>query len=153
MRWLQTEAERLKDDAKASGRAATEPGSADFAGFTESVKNVAGAVFNLGKSAYAELAHLRSTSSEFVLLEDRMDVVSGSSIKAIPYSSIKKILLVKDKATLTLDKGTFAIKPFAHVVAGPLKVPIGWERNGLEAPYLLIVEEIAARAGIEVEVG
>jgi hypothetical protein len=36
-------------------------------------------------------------------------------------------------------------------VAGPLKVPIGWERNGLEAPYLLIVEEIAARAGVEVE--
>lgn len=151
MRWLQTEAERLKDDAKASGRAATEPGSADFAGFTESVRNVAGAVFNLGKSAYAELAHIRSTSSEFVLLDDRMDIVSGSSIKAIPYSTIKKITLVKDKATLVLEKGTFTIKPFAHVVAGPLKVPIGWERNGLEAPYLLIVEEIAARAGVEVE--
>ena len=110
-------------------------------------------MFNLGKSAYAELAHIRSTSSEFVLLDDRMDVVSGSSIKSIPYASIKKIFLVKDKATLTLEKGTFTIKPFAHVVAGPLKVPIGWERNGLEAPYLLIVEEIAARAKIEVEVG
>jgi hypothetical protein len=152
MRWLHTEADRLKEDAKASGRAATEPASGDFAGFTESVRNVAGAVFNLGKSAYAELAHIRSTSSEFVLLYDRMDVVSGSSIKSIPYASIKKISLVKDKATLTLEKGTFTIKPFAHVVAGPLKVPIGWERNGLEAPYLLIVEEIAARARIEVEV-
>lgn len=151
MRWLHTEADRLKDEAKSNGRAATEPSSTDFAGFAESVKNVAGAVLNLGKSAYAELSHIRANASEFVLLEDRMDVVNGNSIKAIPYGSIKKITLSKDKATLTLDKGTFVIKPFAHVVAGPVKVPIGWERNGLEAPYHVIIEEIAARSGREIE--
>lgn len=151
IRWLQTEAGRLKSDAKASGRAAAEPSSVDMHGITETVKNAASAVFNLGRSAYAEMAHLRANASEFVLLEDRMDIVAGTSIKAIPYSSVKKITLKGDKASLILDKGTYVIKPFAYVVAGPLKVPIGWERNGLETPYLLIIEELAARCNKEVE--
>ncbi len=150
IRWLQTEAGRLKSEAKASGKAATE-NSVDMHGITETVKNAASAVFNLGRSAYAEMAHLRANASEFVLLDDRMDIVSGTSIKAIPYSSVKKITLKADKASLVLEKGTFVIKPFAYVVAGPLKVPIGWERNGLETPYLLIIEELAARCNKEVE--
>lgn len=151
IRWLQTEAGRYKSDAKASGRAATEPSSVDMQGITETVKNAASAVFNLGRSAYAEMAHLRANASEFILLDDRMDIVSGTSIKAIPYSSVKKITLKGDKASLILEKGQFVIKPFAYVVAGPLKVPIGWERNGLETPYLLIIEELAARCNKEVE--
>jgi hypothetical protein len=151
IRWLQTEAGRLKSDAKASGRAAAESSSVDMHGITETVKNAASAVFNMGRSAYAEMAHLRANASEFVLLEDRLDIVSGSSIKAIPYSSVKKITLKGDKAQLILEKGTYVIKPFAYVVAGPLKVPIGWERNGLETPYLLIIEELAARCQKEVE--
>lgn len=151
IRWLQTEAGRLKSDAKASGRAAAEPGSVDMHGITETVKNAASAVFNMGRSAYAEMAHLRANASEFVLLEDRLDIVSGTSIKAIPYSSVKKITLKGDKAQLILEKGTYVIKPFAYVVAGPMKVPIGWERNGLETPYLLIIEELAARCQKEVE--
>lgn len=120
-------------------------------GITETVKNAASAVFNMGRSAYAEMAHLRANASEFVLLEDRLDIVSGTSIKAIPYSSVKKITLKGDKAQLILEKGTYVIKPFAYVVAGPMKVPIGWERNGLETPYLLIIEELAARCQKEVE--
>ena len=151
IKWLQTEAGRLKSDAKASGRAAAEPSSVDMRGITETVKNAASAVFNLGRSAYAEMAHLRANASEFILLEDRLDIVSGNSIKAIPYSSVKKITLKGDKAQLILEKGIFNIKPFAYIVAGPLKVPIGWERNGLETPYLLIIEELAARCNTEVE--
>ncbi|MBI1332910.1 MAG: hypothetical protein GC165_08520 [Armatimonadetes bacterium] len=151
IRWFQTEAGRLKSDAKASGRAATEPQSVDMQGISETVKNAASAVFNLGRSAYAEMAHIRANASEFVLLDDRMDIVSGTSIKAVPYSSVKKITLKGDKAQLILDKGTFTIKPFAYIVSGPLKVPIGWERNGLETPYHLIIEELAARCNKEVE--
>jgi hypothetical protein len=151
IKWLQTEAGRLKSDAKASGRAAAEPSAVDMQGITDTVKNAASAVFNLGRSAYAEMAHLRANASEFVLMEDRMDIVSGSSIKAIPYANVKKITLKGDKAQLVLEKGMFVIKPFAYIVAGPLKVPIGWERNGLETPYHLIIEELAARCNKEVE--
>jgi hypothetical protein len=151
VRWLQTEADRLRADAKASGKAATEPSSVDFAGFAELIKNAAGAVLNLGKSAYADFAHLRANATEYAFLDDRMDVVTGTTIKAISYSSVKQISLRGDKAVLTLDKGNLTIKPFAHIVAGPVKVPIGWQRNGLEAPYHLIIEELAARCGVEVQ--
>ena len=105
----------------------------------------------MGRSAYAEMAHLRANASEFVLMDDRMDIVTGTSIKAIPYSNVKKMTLKGDKAQMVLEKGQFVIKPFAYIVAGPLKVPIGWERNGLDTPYHLIIEELAARCNVEVE--
>jgi hypothetical protein len=152
IRWLQTEADRLRSDAKANGKAATEPNTIDFAGFAELIKNAAGAVLNLGKSAYADLAHLKANATEYVFLDDRMDVVSGPNIKAIYYTSVKQITMRGDKAILSLEKGNLTIKPFAHIVAGPVKVPIGWERNGLEAPYHLIIEELAARCKLEVQV-
>jgi hypothetical protein len=152
VRWLQTEADRLRSDAKASGKAATEPSSVDFAGFTELIKNAAGAVLNLGKSAYADLAHLRANATEYAFLDQHMDVVTGSNIRTIPYAAIKQIQLKGDRATLTMEKGNIVIKPFAHIVAGPVKVPIGWQRNGLEAPYHLIIEELAARCGLDVQV-
>ena len=105
IKWLQTEAGRLKSDAKASGKAAAEPSSVDMQGITETVKNAASAVFNMGRSAYAEMAHLRANASEFVLMDDRMDIVTGTSIKAIPYSNVKKMTLKGDKAQMVLEKG------------------------------------------------
>ena len=151
IRWLQNEAGRLKTDAKSSGKSVMDSSPTDFSGFSETVKNAAGAVYNFGKSAYAELAHLRANASEYVLLEDHLDVVTGTSIKSVPYTSVRKIVVGGDKGTLVLEKGSVVIKPFAHIVAGPLKVPIGWQRNGLETPYHLIFEELAARCKVEIE--
>lgn len=151
IRWLQAEADRLRTDAKMNGKSATEPSSADFAGVSESVKNAAGAVINFGKSAYADFARIKANATEYALMEEHFDVVTGTSIKSIPYRTIKEIHLKGDKATLTLDKGTLVIKPFAHLVAGPVKVALGWQRNGLEAPYRLLIEEISARAKIDIK--
>ena len=47
---------------------------------------------------------------------------------------------------LVLDRGTLQIKPYAYVVAGKLKVPIGWARNGIEVPYELLIEELSSAA-------
>lgn len=153
VRWFQSEADRLKTDAKASGKAATENPVADFGKISESIRHVAGAMFNLGKSAYAELAHMRANASEYVFLDDHLDIVTGSSIKSISYSSVRKITMGKnDRAVVEIEKGQFTIKPFAHIVAGPLKIPIGWQRNGLEAPYHLILEELAARSKVEITI-
>jgi hypothetical protein len=151
IRWIQIEAERIRLDAKAQTKSATDPVTPDFAGFQKSVKNAAGAVFNLGRSAYAEIAKMRASESEYVLLEDRFDIVRGNSLKSIMYSEVKKILIKGDKATLMLEKSAIIIKPFAQIVAGPLKVPIGWSRNGLEVPYHLIIEELSARCQLDIE--
>jgi hypothetical protein len=55
-----------------------------------------------------------------------------------------------DKLVLVLDKGSVLVKPFAYIVAGKIKVPIGWSRNGVEVPYELIIEELSARCDLQV---
>jgi hypothetical protein len=140
IRWLQIESARLKD----------EPGPVMGQTVGESVRGVAGALFNMGRSAFAELAHLRTSASEYMLLEDRLEIVHGKSIRAVPFESIKTIEMKGDRVTLRLEKGVIAIKPFAYIVAGPLKVPIGWNRNGMEVHYHLLIEELSARCGVEV---
>ena len=136
IRWIQTEAERLRQDAKEKGKHAVSEPNHDFSGFSSTVKNAASAVMDLGKSAYAEIAHIHA---------------KGGSIKSVKYSDVKSVSMVKDKATFTFVGGSFIVKPHAYIVAGPLKVPVGWTRNGLEVPYYLLIEELAARCKIELE--
>jgi hypothetical protein len=124
---------------------------ADQRSFGENVKTAAGAVYDFGKSAYAEAVRKHAETSEFVLQEEHFDVVHNGSIKTIPYSRVKQVKLAKDRARLMLDKGSISIKPVAFLVAGHLKVPVGWVRNGIEVPFDLLIEELAARCGLEVD--
>ena len=147
IRWLQTGAENIWRGAKAKGKSAIEPHSGTFG---QNLKNAAGAIFDYGKGAYADMLHRQADASEYVLLETHFDVVRGSAIKTVDYSRVKKIELKGDRATLTLDAGNLSIKPFAHIVSGRAKVPVGWTRNGMEVPYELLIEELAARCGVDV---
>ena len=151
IRWIQTEAERLRQDAKEKGKHAVSEPNHDFSGFSSTVKNAASAVMDLGKSAYAEIAHIHAKAQEYALLDEHLDIVKGGSIKSVKYSDVKSVSMVKDKATFTFVGGSFIVKPHAYIVAGPLKVPVGWTRNGLEVPYYLLIEELAARCKIELE--
>ena len=118
IRWLHIEADRIRAEARTQSKAAADPTTPDFAGFQKTVKNAAGAVFNLGRSAYAEIAKMRAAESEYVLLEDRFDIVKGNSLKSILYTEVKKIVIKGDKATLMLDKTAVVIKPFAQIEIG-----------------------------------
>ncbi len=110
---------------------------------------MAGALFEMGKGAYTDLLHRQAEASEYVLLDSHFDIISGASIKSIGYTRIEAIELKGDRVHLVLDQGTVVIKPFAHIVAGRVKVPIGWSRNGMEVPYELLIEELSARAKVE----
>ena len=151
IRWLETEADRMRREATQKGKSAVQ-GADMEGGIKQSVANVASAIFDFGKSAYAEIAHLRAKAGEYVLLEERLDVVNGTSIKSIKYADVKKILVAKDKATIHFSGHTVSIKPYAYLSAGPLKVPVGWTRNGMEVPYYLLLEELAARCGVDLEI-
>jgi hypothetical protein len=151
IRWLETGATNIRKDAKARGRSLVRQEEART--FGQNVRDVAETLSDFGKSAYADLMHARAKASEYVLHEDRLEVMKGGSIKSVPYSRVKAIEFRGDRAQLLLDKGTVMIKPFAYVVAGRLRVPIGWSRNGMEVPYELLIEELAARCGVEVEEG
>lgn len=151
IRWLQTGAANIRKVAQAKGRQAVNSQPTDVKTFGQGIATAASALVDLGKGAYAELIHRQAEASEYVLQDDRFDIVTGSSIKTIEYDRVKSIKFVNEKMTLELDKGSVHIKPFAHLVAGRVRVPVGWSRNGMEVPYDLIVEEIAARCQLEIE--
>ena len=81
----------------------------------------------------------------------KFDVVNGGNIKTVPYDRVLAIHMKGDRTVFTLDKGVVTIKPFAYIVSGRIKVPVGWVRNGIEVPYELLTLELAARCGIEVQ--
>lgn len=151
IRWLRMGAENIRKGAQTRGRSVVRQTGTDQKPLTENLRTAAGALLDYGKGTYADLLHHQAEASEYVLQDKHFDIVRGSSIKTIPYDRIQSIELHCDRANVTLDKGFLTIKPFAHLVAGRAKVPIGWSRNGIEVPFELLVEELAARAGVEVE--
>jgi hypothetical protein len=151
IRWLQTGAETMRKTASTRSRDLVRQSGADQKGFGENVKTAAGALYDFGKSAYADVVRKHVETSEFVLQEDHFDMVHNGSIKTIPYSRVKQVTLTPERARLMLDKGSVSIKPVAFVLAGHLKVPGGWVRNGIEVPFDLLIEELAARCGLEVD--
>ncbi|MEZ0325397.1 MAG: hypothetical protein ACAH95_05785 [Fimbriimonas sp.] len=148
IRWLQTGAENIRRGAKAKGKSVIDPNGGTFG---HNLKTAAGAIVDYGKGTYADLMHKQAEANEYVLLENHFDIVRGSAIKTVEYERVKKIEVKGDRASITLDKGNLTIKPFAHVVAGRAKVPVGWSRNGIEVPFELLIEELSARCGIDVD--
>jgi hypothetical protein len=151
IRWLKMGAEDIRKEAKERARSVVNQTGTEQRPFTHNLKTAAGALLDFGKSAYADAVHTQALGTEYVLDESHFDVVHGTTIKTIPYERVKGIEMRGDRAQLVLDKGTMNIKPVAHLVAGRVRVPVGWIRNGTEVPYELLVEELAARCGVEVE--
>jgi hypothetical protein len=152
IRWLKTGAQSIRKDASQRGKQVIQGGT------PKDVRDVAGrvgaaaeAMMDFGKSAWADFKHSELEHSEFVLTDDNFDIVKGNSIKSIPYSRVEKIQRRGERVTVTLDKGSLVIKPHAHILAGGLKVPVGWTRNGMEVPYELLAEELSARCGVNIE--
>ncbi|MBN8691485.1 MAG: hypothetical protein J0L72_11975 [Armatimonadetes bacterium] len=119
--------------------------------FTKDVKDMAGALFGAGQAAMADLVHRQASATQYAFEDDSFEVLSPTAGKRVRYDEFKRIEMEGDKVTILLEKGSIQIKPFAHLVSGRIKVPIGWLRNGVEVPYELLVEELSARSGLEVE--
>lgn len=148
IRWLQTGAENIRREARTKGKTVVEDGKS----FGENLKTAASAVFEFGKGAYAEMMHSQAEANEFVLHENHVDIVRNGTIKSIDYSAVQAMEIHGEKTLLILEKGKVSIKPFAYIVAGKAKVPVGWTRNGIEVPYELLLEELAARCSVELDV-
>lgn len=151
IRWLETAADTFRKSAKNKGKDAVDPGRdrSDFKKVGANVADAAGALFDLGRSAWADMLHRQAEASEYVLQENHFDVVKGGSIKSVEYKRVAEISTKGDSVSVLLDKGSLVIKPYAYIVSGRVKVPVGWSRNGLEVPYELMIEELAARCGVK----
>ena len=151
IRWLETGGDNIRRGARNRGINLLRQGPINSETIGENLKTAAGALFDFGKGTYAEMMHRQAEDSEFVLQESQFDIVNGGNIRSIPYTRVVAMTLKGDRASLTLDKGSVTIKPFAFIVVSRIKVPVGWVRNGIEVPFELLLHELAARCGIEVQ--
>lgn len=149
VRWLQMGAANMRLEARrqTSGIILRE-GERTIA---RDLKDAAGAIFGMGKSAWAELVHDDATATQYVLRKDRLEIVRSGGTKTVRYKDVVSMRQRGDRLTLVLKSGSAAIKPHAHVVSGRVKVPIGWSRDGLQVPYETLLDELSARCGIEIE--
>jgi hypothetical protein len=151
IRWLETGADSSRRSARNKGREMIGSGAGPG---VKRIGQGVGALIDLGKGAWADVLHKQAEACEYVLQDERFDVVEGTSIKSVKYADVKRISVKNERATVTLDRGiVLVIKPYAHIVAGRIKVPVGWMRNGMEVPYDLLIEELAARCNVEVDEG
>ena len=151
IRWLETGGDNIRRGARNRGINLLRTGTIDSQTIGDNLKTAAGALFDFGKGTYAEMMHRLAEDSEYVLQENQFDIVNGGNIRSIAYSRIVAMTIRGDRATLTLDKGTATIKPFAFIVVGRIRVPVGWVRNGIEVPFEMLVHELAARSGCELQ--
>lgn len=149
IRWLETgSADVMKNARRKAESLVRREGHRTIA---RDVKEAAGALYDLGKGTLGDMAHRQAMAAEYVLFDDRFEVITSGRIKVVPYSEVKRIKLRGDKTLVELERGSVTIKPHAYLVAGRLKVPIGWSRDGMEVPYEVLLDELAGRCGLTVE--
>lgn len=148
VRWLQIDAEQTKAAAGERGRQAF----ARKGEFRKNVRDAAAAAVKFGQSVITENRFDQLDGSEYVLQTEHLDVVRGHTIRTIRYTEIHRVVMGKEAATLIMEAGDFVIRPLAHLSSGRVRVPIGWQRNGIDVPFEILVEEIAARAGKRLEI-
>jgi hypothetical protein len=149
IRWLQTGAQDIRQAARRHGKSFVRREGERSIG--RDLRDMAGVLTDLGKSALAELAHRQAEASEYVLHDSKFEIVAGGRIKTLAYTEVKAMKMRGDRTSLILDQGSVTIKPHAYVIAGRLKVPVGWARNGIEVPFELLIDELSARCGLDIE--
>ncbi len=149
IRWLETAAHDIRRNAQRQGSSLVKRQGERSIG--KDLKQFAGALTDLGRSALADYAHRQAQASEYVLHESNFEIVEGSRIKTMRYDEIESLHFRGDRASLVLAQGSVVIKPHAYIVSGRLKVPVGWTRNGIEVPYELLIDELAARAQVKID--
>src|SRR5687767_7935109 len=121
IRWLQTGAEKGRKTAQQKTRSLTLP--SDVTGLGRNAKTVAGAIFDMGKSAWTDLLHHQASASEYVLHDDEFEIIRSNGTRRIRYGDVEAMTQKGDRTVLTLPGGSLSIRPYAHIVAGRVKVP------------------------------
>lgn len=147
--WLGPGTDRIREESLRKAQSVMKRAGARTV--QKDVREVAGALWDAGSAAMAELARRQAEASQYLLEDESFSVISIGLPKRVRYDQVRKIHVDGDRFVMVLEKGSVLIRPFAHLVAGRVRVPIGWERNGTEVPYELLIEELSARCGLEVD--
>ena len=152
IRWLETGAGGLKDSAKE--RAIVARARFQERNFGEAIRSTVSAGARAGKALLAELAGRRGEATEYRFFEDHFELATLLKTESFEYGDVAKIekgVGSRFRYVVTLPHNRRTISPVAWMESGAVRVPIGWERNGMEVPYILLIEELAARCGLAIE--
>lgn len=152
LRWLETGAGAHRKAARDKGRVLLKAANGATAiSLKDSVFNAAGAIADLSKGAYAELVKRQAESYEIILADSEFTLSRPTGPRTFRYEDVTAISQDRDKVTIAVGSIALTIKPYAYITTGRVKVPIGWDRNGMEVPYELLVEELAARCRVQID--
>ena len=146
LHWFGVGSSQARQKARQKGQAALNRND-----IVKSIKDVAGAASELGRGTMNDLVQRKAEDTAYQLSDDALDVLSTTIRKRIPYADVTELHAKQnDRFELIHKGGSLTIKPIAHLLAGRMRVPVGWLRNGMEVPYALLIEELAARCGVEI---
>ncbi|MCX7799435.1 MAG: hypothetical protein N2109_03730 [Fimbriimonadales bacterium] len=150
LQWLEVGAVQFRRNARDKGSEALR--RHEDAPVSANLRAAAEAAVDLGKGALAELARLKAERTEYILGEHSFEAVQAGRLRSIRYDAVQSIVQKGDTYHLHLANGrSLAIRPPAHLLVGRLKVPVGWIRNGLQVPYSVLADELAARCGVNIQ--
>ncbi|MBI5708166.1 MAG: hypothetical protein HZC36_14385 [Armatimonadetes bacterium] len=149
VKWLSHGAGHLrKEAARQSGSILRREGTRTI---QKDLMDAAEVLLGVGKSAIAEIMHVGAAGVEYILHKDRFEVHKGNSMKVYRYKDVMAMKMRGDRLSVQMKAATATIAPPAHIVSARVRVPIGWSRNGIEVPYEMLLDELSARCGIEIE--
>jgi len=116
------------------------------------VRTVVESALTAGKGALDQVQRKHVEETAYILHADALEYNGLTKTKRVPYNKVKAVRdLGSDRFRIDHEGGSLEIKPVAHLVSGRIRVPVGWIRNGTEVPFSLLIEELAARCGVEIE--
>jgi hypothetical protein len=150
LHWFSTGSQEALQSAKRKGIALTK-GSGESS-VKQKIFQAASAAADFGRGAAADMVHRQAAETVYKLHDSHMDVRTPMSRQAIKYDAVSSIQSHgKDKFTLEYEGGTLTIRPIAHLSSGRIRVPVGWMRNEIEVPFTMLLQELSARCGLEIE--
>lgn len=150
LHWFSSGSQEAIQSAKRKGRALSK--SAGESSIRQNIVRAASVAAELGRGAGADMVHRHAAETVYRLHDDRIAVQSPMSQESVRYEEVTSIVAhAKDKFTIEHGTGTLTIRPLAHLVSGRVRVPLGWVRNEIEVPFTMLIEEISARSGVEIE--
>lgn len=149
MHWFDTESKRNQALVRAQTRDIARVANEE--GIIPTIKQAATAALSMGKGAYGTVVQKQATETRYDLFDSGFEFVDIARRVKVDYSQVRQIVAkAGDRYQILFNGGSLTVKPPAYLVAGKYRVPVGWMRNGVEVPFLTLVEEISARSGIEI---
>lgn len=149
LHWFSTGSQEAMQSAKRKGKALTKKGDSSV---KQKLFQAASLAADLGRGAGADLIHRQAAETVYRLHDDHLLVRSPLSQTELEYGEITAIRShARDRFEIEYDGGTLTVRPIAHLVSGKIRIPVGWMRNDIEVPFTMLLEELSARSGVEIE--